>query len=151
MDKSSEEYITDIFEKVAEVRFENSDAPKVLEKLVGDCKYWGCDMNMKEEDDYAKVIVYLTVPKNSELMEDIDGDGHYRNMSGENAAKLVKKRIVEYFSMIQKFFWGSNPKVIVKYKINPYIDTWTLEQADNALKHYNDALKNYNEKVENIN
>ena len=149
MSKSFDEYVTNIFEKVAEEEFDNSDAPIVLKRLIRDCKYWGCNMKMKQEEDYSKVIVYLTVPKNSELLEDIDGEGVYRRMCGEDAAKLIKKRVIEYFSMIEKVLWGTTPKIVVKYKVNPYVDIWTTKDADEAVARHDAAVKEYERRVDN--
>ena len=142
MAQSFEEYLSNIMTKVAEEEFENSPAKDIIRKLVRDCKYWGCTIKMKYDEDTCTAYIYLTVPKDSQLLEDIDGDNHYKPMAGADAAKLIKKRFAEYFSI-------SNTDFVVKYKVDPKIDIWTTESADKRLEEYDKAVKEYDKRKAN--
>ena len=134
---NTKEYLEGIIDRCAEEEWKNSDAPKVLKKIMDDCAYWGCTVRVDYNEELNECTIYLKVPEESQLLEDIEGDDHYKQVAGINAAKLIKRKFLDYFN--SNGLMSSN--VTIKYKINPNIDLWTTEMADIALKRRLEAAK----------
>ena len=129
-----------VFERCAEEEYESNGYRKIMEKVVEDSRYWGIVMETKYDEANNIVYFYLTVPKNSQLLEEFEGV--CTPMCGEVAAKIMKQRLLDYFKFTDSI-------VNVKYKINPYRELWTLEDADKALENYKKACAEYNRRRAN--
>jgi hypothetical protein len=118
--------MTSFNDMILNAYFKATGGEEKLIKLFRDIHYWGIDY-VKHDKDGNNVVIYVKVPKHSQLLEEYEGV--CTPMAGETAAKILKQHILDYFGQ-------TSFNIKVRFKIDNNKDPWTLEQADTALKNY---------------